>query len=733
MPKVSVIIPCYNAQRFLRECLDSVLGQTLHDIEVICIDDASTDGTAQMLSEYAGKDSRIRVITHTENKFAGEARNQGIQKAKGKYLSFLDSDDFFEPDMLERMYNQCTRDNADICICGGRIYDMVSQQLIPASHYLNLKHLPKKVPFMAGDRPDSAMFFSCPAPWNKMFSKKFVLDKKLRFQPLQRSNDVYFVLLAIAVAECITVTDRFLVNYRRGTATSLQETGSADLFCFFEALKALRQGMREHGVFELYEKSYIRFCLGVCIYTLNFQKTKENWLSVALRLKEEILPELGCAGMPENYFPGSDNYGEMQFLLQNSADELAMYEPELRRDESLTEKPASANWIETDDSLNSLKVSVIIPVYNMEEYLEECLRSVMGQTLRGIEIICIDDGSVDSSPLILERMCKEDSRIRVFRQKNAGLSAARNTGMSKAQGEYITFLDSDDLLVWCALEHSYREAKTKDLDQLFYAADCFYEPVELYSEYAKSRTYYHYKNKYPPASEGKELFVRLVEGMDFKTSACTQLIRRGFLEDNNINFYSGILHEDNLFTLHCLALSRRVSVLGAPLYLRRIRPGSIMTVGKSWAHAYGYLISVYQFKKLLGKLNIDNMDYLTVAAQHMIRLIYAAGSSLENLSSEDVRKSLCSLLPDERIEFTLYLEYNNRFKSFKNNEKRQKLKLKRITKKLYSARQSLKELKKESGLPQKGAAKKQRSFFYRLVRFLAFPLRLIRRLIKGKS
>ena len=115
MPLVSVIIPVYNVEEYLRQCLDSVREQTLSDIEIICVNDSSTDGSLSILEEYAKKDPRIQVVTQP-NGGAGAARNKGLSMAAGKYLSFLDSDDFFEPDMLELAYKKAEEDKADFVV-----------------------------------------------------------------------------------------------------------------------------------------------------------------------------------------------------------------------------------------------------------------------------------------------------------------------------------------------------------------------------------------------------------------------------------------------------------------------------------------------------------------------------------------------------------------------------------------------------------------------------------------
>ena len=127
-PLVSVIIPCYNAEKYLKQCLDSVINQTLRDIEIICVDDESSDGTLDILTEYQKKDSRLKVITQ-KNAGAGDARNTGLRLAKGTYLSFLDSDDFFELNMLQEAYNLAELNQADFVVFNSDQYHMDKNNL----------------------------------------------------------------------------------------------------------------------------------------------------------------------------------------------------------------------------------------------------------------------------------------------------------------------------------------------------------------------------------------------------------------------------------------------------------------------------------------------------------------------------------------------------------------------------------------------------------------------------
>ena len=139
--KVSIIIPVYNVEKYLRQCLDSIVNQTLKEIEVICINDGSTDNSPIILEEYEKKDPRIRVITQ-ENMGSGVARNRAIQQAKGKYIGFMDSDDWADPTMFEKLYENAELNNSDIVMCpmliineSGQGLSRIDKKLLP---YYNL-------------------------------------------------------------------------------------------------------------------------------------------------------------------------------------------------------------------------------------------------------------------------------------------------------------------------------------------------------------------------------------------------------------------------------------------------------------------------------------------------------------------------------------------------------------------------------------------------------------------
>jgi len=137
MPKVSVIIPVYNTEKYLRKCLDSVLNQTLSDIEIICIDDCSTDGSLAVLKEYAASDSRIKIIEFKENKGAGAARNAGIKTATGEYIGFVDSDDYININFYSHLYNSIKDTNVEVAKGKLVIQDVVYSPIKDAFYDIN--------------------------------------------------------------------------------------------------------------------------------------------------------------------------------------------------------------------------------------------------------------------------------------------------------------------------------------------------------------------------------------------------------------------------------------------------------------------------------------------------------------------------------------------------------------------------------------------------------------------
>ena len=264
--KVSVIIPVYNAEQHLRQCIESVLAQTLREIEIICVDDGSDDESVNILEEYQKRDPRL-IILKQNHLFAGSARNYGKSIAKGEYLVFWDADDYFEKNALAAMYEQCVRNDADICICSGKQYFEDGGFEAPCPRYLRKSEIPEAAVFNAKSEPDHIVSITVEAPWNKMFRRSFIEKLHLDFQPLRNANDVYFVICALCMAQRVTVLDQQLVCYRKDKKTGLVATVNKNLKSAISAWVSSAQYLKEHDAFPA--RSFANRALESIMYLLH--------------------------------------------------------------------------------------------------------------------------------------------------------------------------------------------------------------------------------------------------------------------------------------------------------------------------------------------------------------------------------------------------------------------------------------------------------------------------------
>ncbi len=232
------------------------------------------------------------------------------------------------------------------------------------------------------------------------------------------------------------------------------------------------------------------------------------------------------------------------------------------------------------------KVSIIIPIYNTEAYLKATVDSILRQTLYEIEILLINDGSTDRSLRIMQDLAASDNRIILFSQENKGLSATRNQGLAMAKGEYIYFMDSDDLLEATTLEECYSKCQTLRLDFLFFDADTFSDDDHIRLDNKYSRTQGLEDRIY----NGVEMLNLQLDTFRFQSSACLSFIRRSFLERIKLIFLPGIIHEDQLFTAQLYMSADRTGFIAKPFFKRRIRANSIMTRRFSYQNMKCYFI-----------------------------------------------------------------------------------------------------------------------------------------------
>lgn len=302
-------------------------------------------------------------------------------------------------------------------------------------------------------------------------------------------------------------------------------------------------------------------------------------------------------------------------------------------------------------------VSIIIPVYNGEKYLKTCLDSVFAQKLEQMQVICVNDGSTDGSLQILREYQKDHPDMEIISQENRGLSASRNAGLDKATGEYVQFLDCDDSLHPDALKCLYERAKRDGLDMLFFDGTTVYEDTSFQSGYDSYSELYRTKITIRESVlSGEQLFVKLVDGGSYRSSACMYLLRREYLMSIGVRFLPGIYYEDNLFTLECILLARKCGVEAKPFYLRLIREDSIVTMKKNFQHARGGYISQTCMQSFLLSHHFSK-DTIRCARQICNTLMNAAINCYAGLSAAEKEEALANHPEAMLIDDALQTDY----------------------------------------------------------------------------
>ena len=303
--KVSVIIPVYNAEKFLPKCLDGVLGQTLREIEVICVDDGSSDGSMAILKQYQRKDSRIKIIWQ-ENAGAGAARNNGMRYASGEYLSILDADDFYEPSMLQMAYTAAKAMNAQIAVFSCDLYENRTGKYRSCAYSIRKSILPSKQPFSAQDVQQDIFKLFVGWAWDKLFKTDFVRKNNLQFQEQRTTNDMLFVFSALVRAERIIALPQVLVHHRREEG-SLSVTREKSWMCFYNALIALRDQLKKWDLYDRFERDYINYCVHFSLWNLNTLAEPTHTL-LYNKLRNEWFEELDLLQRPMDYFYNRKEY-----------------------------------------------------------------------------------------------------------------------------------------------------------------------------------------------------------------------------------------------------------------------------------------------------------------------------------------------------------------------------------------------------------------------------------------
>ena len=625
--KISIIVPVYNVEKYLPKCLDSLVNQTLKDIEIVCVDDGSTDNSLKILKKYATGDNRIKIVAKEKNEGSLLARKTGFENSVSPFVTFVDADDYLTSDACEKMLDLIVKRDVDILQFTVGVIDYSNDE--KTKLWLENALKPKGIKLNGNKEILDAFFIKrnhTTNVWGKIYCRDVCIQayKNVQLKNAYLGEDVYqqflFGYFATSFESYLTEP---LYWYQRGLGVSNSKKMSLDKFEDYCKMAFLVEDIRNFLKKQNSTNSYSEYidAMAVRLSTDCCRHYKTRLDNKDLSEAEKIL------------YKYWHNEVVIDSVLQK---ELDMSLKELAKD--VLPVPI---YIHENSAYSKGKiplVSIIIPAYNSSDYLAECIESAQKQTLKNIEIICVNDGSFDNSLKIIEDFAAKDKRITVVSKKNGGLSSARNAGIKCVHGKYILFLDSDDMIKNDTAEKLSKYSEKNNLDLLFFDADSFFESKEMEAKNAVFNDYYHGSKEINEVLSGSELFVKLRENGDYRTSACMQLIRTERLIQNKIEFYEGILHEDNLFTFENILMAKRAAKRNWALYLRRVHEDSIMTTKVSFRNVYGYLktyegMMCFTQSHHFSEVVENNIKYLVLAIK---KHVY---NDFNSLSAEEKKKS----------------------------------------------------------------------------------------------
>lgn len=401
---ISIVIPIYNAEKYLEQCLNSIKNQTYKNFEVILVNDGSIDNSESICKAFVESDTRFRYYLKA-NGGVSSARNLGLDNVKGDFITFIDSDDWIAENHLELLINSIKKTNSDIVVSCYKEFDNNIDTYYTIVYTKQEKNL---LNFEKMNRDDFLTIFpklmSINVCFNNAVAKLFrkELVNNLRFDTsIKYGEDLDFYFSLYLNVESVSYVDELTYVYRiHGDSTTSnfnQEYAEQELSIFKKMFKKIQE-----------------IGLPTIHYFNKFQKL----------LKARV------------------NYIKNKVLLNEHLDFLKNIEGTVTYPNTL--------------------ISVVIPIYNVSPYLRLCLESIENQTYPYFEVLLVNDGSRDNSEDICQEFINKDKRFRYFEQENLGLSAARNTGILNSKGEFITFIEGDDFVVPNYLAELYQSALKND-------------------------------------------------------------------------------------------------------------------------------------------------------------------------------------------------------------------------------------------------------------------------------
>lgn len=584
---LSVIIPVYNMEDYLFECIESVTNQNLKNLEIICVNDGSIDNSLEILTYCAEKDGRIKIIDKPNTGY-GHSVNTGIDAAQGKYIGIVEADDYISLSMYSILVHYADKLGLDwiksdfIRFTGSKNKKMLKVKVCDESRYNRII-----------DPSEDMELFRFPMnTWCGVYSREFLNKHNIRHNESPgasfQDNGFWFQTMWHG-RKCFFLPHPLYMNRRDNVTSSV--LSREKVYCANHEYAFIRNLLRKNP--ELEEKYLGVFSL----------KKYHNYHFTLHRIHEKYRKE----------------------YLNSISRELAQSdgEGEIIQEYFLPEEWGSLQWIMRDPDefyyevlCKEIKVSVIMPVFNGGRYLSKSLDTIINQTLRDIEIICINDGSTDNSLSILNEYAEIDSRVIIISQDHENAGHARNRGIEAARGQFLSFLDCDDFFDITMLEKAYNKAVADNADI------CVYKT--LFFDDLTKRTYAcNYSLRLSQLPEHRPFSVIDIQGNPLKAFmgwAWDKLYRRSFVLNNLLRFQEHRTTNDLLFVFASVIKAGKITTVNTPLITHRLNNPSSLSATRylSWECCYYALLALRDELYKAGQYSLYENHFINYALHFVI-------------------------------------------------------------------------------------------------------------------
>lgn len=550
MPAVSIILPIYNAEPYLRQCLDSVIRQTLQDIEIICVNDGSTDGSLHVMREYAAMDERF-VLLDKPNGGYGHTLNYGLSRAHGEYIAIVEPDDFIEEHMYEDLYAFSALESGRADVVKGsyvEYYDgregLEEQALVP-----NISRFMRKDPYAFSLRDDCEVFCHHPSIWSAIYRKAFLDAKGIRFVEPKGAGwaDNPFLAETLVSAEKIVWVPKAYYYYRQTNAGA--SSFLKDYRIPFDRSREMREILRKNNA------------------------SKDMWAALYLREFDYIFSVIGEFGFAES---DPKIQALIREALEDMDENIVLTHPRLRQkdiryyreflEQVEREVSAAVNVVLPLAAEGDIVLTCIIPVEDDAKWIAECLASVLRQPLAGIEVVCVDCGSKDRSLSICRRYAEKDSRVILLSDGFATTAAGIAHAVSCARGTYFFIMDPSLSLEEGVFTGIVQEAVELKLDVVVFDRERRFtvdvmRVLDAHRAFAgKEDSQGFMLAPFAPCDAAPFLFSLA------RPQLYSKLYRRDFVAENNLEFVEGETLGDAVFGAKALLAARHIGYAPADCF-----------------------------------------------------------------------------------------------------------------------------------------------------------------------